>query len=88
MANSKIRLHHGMGVIMKFRAGFALALLSLTLIPAAGRAETQQDQSACMLDAQTYCGQFIPDRERVAHCLMSNRRQISAPCRVALKSFK
>jgi hypothetical protein len=78
----------GVGVIMKFRAGSALALFCLILIPAAGRAETTQDQSACMLDAQTYCGQYIPDRVRVAHCLMSNRRQISEPCRVALKNFK
>jgi len=41
-----------------------------------------------MADAQIYCGKFIPDRERVAHCLMANRRLISAACRTALKNFK
>jgi hypothetical protein len=41
-----------------------------------------------MMDAQTYCGQFIPDRGRVAHCLMANRRRISPDCRTALKHFK
>jgi hypothetical protein len=41
-----------------------------------------------MSDAQVYCGQFIPDRERVAHCLMANRRRISLGCRQALKHFK
>jgi hypothetical protein len=49
---------------------------------------SQQDQNACMSDAQVYCGQFIPDRERVAHCLMAKRRLISVACRVALKNFK
>jgi hypothetical protein len=41
-----------------------------------------------MTDAQTVCGQFIPDRDRVAHCLMANRRRISPACRAALKHFK
>ena len=41
-----------------------------------------------MMDAQTVCGQFIPDRARVAHCLMANRRRISPACRTALKHFK
>lgn len=66
----------------------AALCLCLMLAPTAGRAEEQQDQSACMMDAQTYCGQFIPDRVRVAHCLMANRRRISSECRVALKRFK
>jgi hypothetical protein len=73
---------------MKIRAGLALILLCLTLAPSAVRTETQQDQTACIMDAQAYCGQFIPDRERVAHCLMSNRGRISGACRVALRSFK
>jgi type II secretory pathway component PulL len=58
------------------------------LAPGTARADEQEDQNACMADAQTYCGQFIPDRERVAHCLMANRQRISAACRVALKKFK
>jgi hypothetical protein len=51
-------------------------------------ADPQQDQEACMQDAQTVCGQFIPDRERVAHCLMANNRKISPACRAALRHFK
>ena len=31
-----------------------------------------------MNDAMTVCGQFIPDRSRVAGCLMHNRAHISA----------
>lgn len=65
-----------------------LGLAWPVLAPVAARADEQQDQNACMADAQTYCGQFIPDRERVAHCLLANRRLISVACRVALKNFK
>ncbi len=53
----------------------AIALLCLFLAPAGAKADQQDDQSACMMDAQVYCGQFIPDRVRVAHCLMANRQQ-------------
>lgn len=65
-----------------------LSLCWLTLAPIAAQADEQQDQNACMTDAQVFCGQFIPDRERVAHCLMANHRRISVACRVALRRFK
>jgi len=73
---------------MQIRIFVGLGLCWLALAPMAARADEQQDQNACMADAQTFCGQFIPDRERVAHCLIANRRRISAPCRIALKHFK
>jgi hypothetical protein len=41
-----------------------------------------------MGDAMSICGQFIPDRERVARCLMANRNRVSPACRVALKHFR
>jgi hypothetical protein len=65
-----------------------LLFLALTFASGSVVADQQQDQTACMSDAQTFCGQFIPNRERVAHCLMVNRRRISAACRVALRHFK
>jgi len=46
--------------------------------------QDQQNQQACMGDAMTFCGQFIPDRERVAACLLSNRHRVSPACRTAL----
>ena len=64
----------------------ALILSSLMLAPAAIAAE-QDDQQACVNDALTVCSQFIPDRERVAGCLMSNRSRISEACRTALRHF-
>jgi hypothetical protein len=73
----------------------ALALLSAAFVSPAANAEDwqkqdmkrqidEQNQQACMNDAMTLCGQFIPDRDRVASCLLSNRRRVSLPCRTAL----
>jgi len=73
---------------MKFCVAVVLSLSALTFAPIAARADAQQDQSACMMDAQTYCGQFIPDHVRVAHCLIANRRKITPACREAVKRFK
>jgi hypothetical protein len=73
---------------MKLSLAVTVALFCLLLAPAAVKADAQEDQNACMVDAQTHCGQFIPDRERVAHCLMANRSRISAECRRALRHFK
>ncbi len=75
---------------MSIRAMIALALLGFIFAPVASAdsQQEQQDRDACMMDAQAVCGQFIPDRERVAHCLMSNRSKISTACREALKRFK
>ena len=72
----------------QLRALVFLGLIGLTFAPAAARADEQADRDACMQDAQTHCSQFFPDRERVAHCLQSNRRVISKACRVALSHFK
>jgi hypothetical protein len=66
------------------------AVLFLCFVPAlaSAPARAQDDHYACMNDAMTVCGQYIPDRERVAHCLMANRSRVSPACRVALKRFK
>ncbi len=72
---------------MKIRTTLALAMFCLALAPAAVRADPQQDQQACMNDAMTICGQFIPNRERVGMCLYSNRSKISPACRQAMRRF-
>jgi hypothetical protein len=73
---------------MKIRAVVTLTVLGLGLSSLAVKADSQQDQQACMQDAQIICGQFIPDRERVAHCLIAHRSRVSPACRAALKHFK
>ncbi|MGA2816439.1 MAG: hypothetical protein ABSE67_09110 [Xanthobacteraceae bacterium] len=70
---------------MKITIALALTLLGLVLAPAAGKADDdQQGRKACMYDALTVCAQFIPDRARIADCLISNRHRISEPCRLLL----
>lgn len=82
---------------MQMRSMLTLALLSTALASGAALAQdgqTQhwqtpgQDANACMGDAMSVCGQFIPDRDRVAHCLLSNRSRVSASCRVALTHWR
>jgi hypothetical protein len=72
---------------MKIRMTLALATFCLALAPAAVCADEQQNKVACMSDALTVCGQFIPDRERVAACLFSNRNRISVACQDALRGY-
>jgi hypothetical protein len=72
---------------MKIHAILAFSLFCTALVPAVARADSQQDQQACMNDAMTICSQFIPDRERVAGCLISNRTKVSEACRTALTRF-
>ena len=75
---------------MKFKiavaGAFAAALFALT--PVAATAETQEEQQACMNDAFSVCGDFIPDRERVGACLARNINKISAPCRTVMLRYQ
>jgi hypothetical protein len=74
-------------LVSKIQITLALAMFCVALAPAASRADPQEDQQACMGDAMTVCGQFIPDRERVGNCLVANRSRISPACREAIKRF-
>ncbi len=69
---------------MTMRSVLILAVFCLASGTAAAQSNEQQNQNACMSDAMTVCGRFIPDRERVAGCLISNRHRVSAPCRAQL----
>jgi len=72
---------------MKISTAIAVSLLCLAFAPAGAKADPQSDQQACMNDAMTVCGQFIPDRERVGACLVANRARISPACRAAVAHF-
>jgi hypothetical protein len=80
-------------VTTQFRVAIVAALIGLLIAPMAARAEDRSDdeergRQACMADAQTYCGQFFPDRDAVGHCLKRNSKRISAACRVLIRDFK
>ncbi|HEX4409846.1 MAG TPA: hypothetical protein VH206_13820 [Xanthobacteraceae bacterium] len=75
-----------MKIQTKIQAAVALTLFALAYTPSAATAE--EGSQSCMQDAFSICGQFIPDRERVAACLISNRAKVSAACRSSLAHFK
>jgi len=72
------------------RTGSVAVLIfsALAFVPTNVCADNQQDQSACVNDAMNICSQFIPDRSRVAGCLMSNRNRISPSCRAQLAHWR
>jgi hypothetical protein len=80
---------------MKTHFAIALVTFCVAFAPAAVRSqdsqsqypESQEDKGACMADAFAVCGQFIPDRERVASCLIANSSAVSPACREAIKRF-
>jgi len=68
---------------MKIRTALALVLSGLVLAPFVAKADDdEQGRKACMYDALTMCAKFIPDRERIANCLIANSERISQPCRL------
>jgi hypothetical protein len=50
-------------------------------------AETQEEQQACMNDAFQFCGDAIPDRNRVFLCLIASKNVISATCRTVMAPY-
>jgi hypothetical protein len=73
---------------MKIQTTLALTVFAAALFSAPALADEQGGSDACMQYAFSICGQFIPDRERVAACLISNRSRVSPACRNALSHFK
>jgi hypothetical protein len=72
---------------MKISTIIALSALCLAFAPLGAKADEQSDQQACMNDALTICGQFVPDRDKVGACLFSNRSRISPACRTAMQRY-
>src|SRR5258707_14542025 len=72
------RTAHHCGVTMN--KGLLAVALTLGLIPAAFGQSEQEQQEACMDDAFKFCGQAIPDRQKVFYCLLENRHSIAPRC--------
>ena len=62
------------------RTVLALAILSSTTTLGAAL-ETPEARQVCTNDANAYCADEIPDRERVYACLVRNVNQLSLPCK-------
>jgi hypothetical protein len=66
-----------------FHFGLVLATgLSLSALPTASEAYSDQQQQACSPDALRLCGPEIPDVDRITACMVRNREQLSPECRV------
>jgi hypothetical protein len=72
--------------IAAIQIAIALTAVALALAPLAVQAQ-QDGRQACMQDAFAFCGQFIPDHERVGACLFANMSRISPACRELVKHF-
>jgi hypothetical protein len=63
------------------RSAIALAVVVALSGTVTAHAETEEGRQACMNDAFQFCGDAIPDHERVFRCLEARKQQISAACR-------
>ena len=68
---------------MSIRVAFAAAitLFAVCSVAPIARAETPEERQACTDDAFQHCGESIPDRDRVFHCLVRKVKMISPACR-------
>ena len=80
-------MENSIAQVWKIGIAFAVVAFCLGFASVRASAGAQEDQQACMNDALTVCSEFIPDRDRVAGCLISNRSRISQACRMALAQF-
>jgi hypothetical protein len=63
--------------------GIAVTLGAVSL----ATAQTPDEQAACTDDAFRVCSDAIPDRDRVAQCLIVNKDAISQACRTVIARF-
>jgi hypothetical protein len=64
-----------------------VAACAATSIATRAPAQNQQDQQACTHDAFQFCGEAIPDRDKVFQCLAAKRDVISAACRTVMAPY-
>lgn len=63
------------------RIACAVIALFAAAPSSADAAGTPEQRRACRQDAMKFCGQFIPDVNRIKACMEKNFRKLSPPCR-------
>ena len=58
---------------------------ALAQAPAAPQADRAAQEAACSGDATRFCGEVIPDEQKIAACLRANRTKISPACQAMLR---
>ncbi len=66
-------------------AALMLAIVATTAL-ADDAEQMQEEQQACGTDAYTFCGDAIPDQNRIAACLKKHWSEISPECRTAMNN--
>jgi len=70
-----------------FQFGLMIATaLSVSMLPVASQAYTDEEQQACSGDAFRLCSADIPDVDRVTVCMIRNKSQLSPGCQVFFRS--
>ena len=72
---------------MRKQIAFVVALTLSSIGVSFAQSQSQQEQEACMDDAFKFCGQAIPDRERVFYCLVQNKAVITPRCHAMLAPY-
>lgn len=67
-----------------FVCWLALPVAALLCDLGAAHAQAVNVEQACTPDAERLCSEFIPDRDKVARCMISKRRLLSVECRTAM----
>jgi hypothetical protein len=69
------------------RKQIVLAIVLALGAGTAATAATPEEEQACTNDAFQFCQAYIPDRERVFNCLVTNRQLISVACHTVLAPY-
>ena len=67
------------------RAALVIAFI-LNACSITAQAQTDEEQAACIDDAQKYCQDEIPDHDKVYACLVKKKSMISVACRRVLNN--
>lgn len=71
--------------MMLIRAALAIAFV-LNVWSFTAQAQTDEEQAACIDDAQKHCQDAIPDHDKVYACLVKKKSVISVACRRVINS--
>ena len=76
-------------MIRNFQLGATLAVaLTLSILPNAGHAYTQEEQAACQPDAFRLCSSEIPNIPKITACMIKHRADLSDGCRAVMDKDK
>jgi hypothetical protein len=67
-------------MLLRFVLAAAMAAM-LSLGSFSAYAQTKEQRDACGNDAQNYCPDDIPDKEKVYNCLVRNVSQLTPACK-------